>query len=435
MSFLIAIVGRPNVGKSRLFNRLADDAEAIVHDYEGVTRDRQYADGVWYGAPFTVVDTGGFVPDAQEPMLAQMRDQAQLAMDDADVIVHMMDARAGLLASDREIVAMLRSADKPVFFAVNKVDSHQKVAEMLSDFWELGVDLWPTSAEHGLGVGDLLDAIAEFIPPEAPDEHSTTARIAVVGKPNAGKSSTINRLLGEDRLLTSEVAGTTRDAVDTRLMRGDSEYLLIDTAGLRRKKSISHRLEEFAVVQAIRSIDRADVVLFVIDATQGVTQQDKKIAGVIKNRGRACVVVVNKWDLVETDTHTAGEWVKALHWEMPFMEFAPVLFISALTGQRVGRILNKVDEVFAQYSKRIKTAEVNQFLERVVARHQPPLHRNRAVRFYYGTQVGAQPPTFMFSVNMPEGVKKAYRRYLINQLRQAYDFHGTPIRLVIRGRG
>ena len=434
MSFLIAIVGRPNVGKSRLFNRLADDADAIVHDIEGVTRDRQYGDGEWYGKHYTVVDTGGFVPDADEPMLAQMRDQAQLAMDDADVIIHMMDGQDGLLPTDREIATMLRSADKPVFTVVNKIDDRTKTADMLSDFYQLGVDLWPTSAEHGLRIGDLLDSICDFVPNDDADEHDPFAKIAVVGKPNAGKSSMINRMLGENRLLTSEIAGTTRDAVDTRLKRGSTEYLLIDTAGLRRKKSISQRLEEFAVVQAIRSIDRADVVLFVIDATEGVTQQDKKIAGVVKNRGKACVMLVNKWDLIEKHTETAGEWANAVYWEMPFMKFAPILFTSALTGQRVTKILDRVDEVFEQYKRRIQTAEVNKFLERVTARHQPPLHKDRTVRFYYATQVAVRPPTFMFSVNIPEGVKKPYRRYLINQLREEYGFEGTPIRVVIRGR-
>lgn len=436
MSFLIAIVGRPNVGKSRLFNRLSQTGDAIVHDYEGVTRDRQYADGTWYDHRYTVIDTGGFVPEAEEPMLRQMRNQAQLAMDEADLIVFVLDGRDGILPADREIARMLRQATKPVLFVVNKIDSPVNPEQHIGEFYELGEELYPISAEHGHGVSQMMDAVCEHIPEDQDaDAHETFARIAVVGKPNAGKSSTINALLGEERLLTSEIAGTTRDAVDTRIRRGDDEYLLIDTAGLRRKKKISHQLEEYAVVQAIRSIDRADVVLFVVDATEGITWQDKKIADVVKNRGKACVLLVNKWDLIEKETATAGEYVHAIHREMPFMEFAPVMFVSALTGQRVHKILDKVDQVYEQYTRRIPTAEVNRFLERALAQHNPPMHKSRPVKFYYASQVATRPPTFLFSVNRPQGVKPSYRRYLVNKLRDIYGFEGTPIKTVLRGRG
>ncbi len=436
MSFLIAIVGRPNVGKSRLFNRLSQKGDAIVHDFAGVTRDRQYADGEWYEKHYTVIDTGGFVPESDEPMLRQMRNQAQLAMDEADLILFVLDAREGILPSDREIAQMLRQATKPVLFVVNKIDTPVNPEQHLGEFYELGAELYPTSAEHGHGVAALMDEVISHIPEEdGKAEHEPFARVAVVGKPNAGKSSTINALLGEDRLLTSEVAGTTRDAIDTRITRGDDEYLLIDTAGLRQKKKISARLEEFAVVQAISSIDRADVVLFVVDAIEGITWQDKKIASVIENRGKACVMLVNKWDLVPKQTATAGEYVHAIHHEMPFMSFAPIMFVSALTGQRVHKILDNVDKVFEQYNRRIKTAEVNRFLEQALGQHNPPMHKSRPVKFYYASQVAIRPPTFLFSVNRPEGVKPSYRRYLVNKLREVYGFEGTPIKTVLRGRG
>ncbi|MFP4598809.1 MAG: ribosome biogenesis GTPase Der [Persicimonas sp.] len=436
MSFLIAIVGRPNVGKSRLFNRLSQKGDAIVHDFAGVTRDRQYADGEWYEKYYTVIDTGGFVPESDEPMLRQMRNQAQLAMDEADLILFVLDAREGILPSDREIAQMLRQATKPVLFVVNKIDTPVNPEQYLGEFYELGSDLYPTSAEHGHGVAALMDEVISYIPEEDGEaEREPFAHVAVVGKPNAGKSSTINALLGEDRLLTSEVAGTTRDAIDTRITRGDDEYLLIDTAGLRQKKKISARLEEFAVVQAISSIDRADVVLFVVDAIEGITWQDKKIASVIENRGKACVILVNKWDLVPKQTATAGEYVHAIHREMPFMSFAPIMFVSALTGQRVHKILDNVDKVFEQYNRRIKTAEVNRFLEQALGQHNPPMHKNRPVKFYYASQVAIRPPTFLFSVNRPEGVKPSYRRYLVNKLREVYGFEGTPIKTVLRGRG
>ncbi|MFU8806355.1 MAG: ribosome biogenesis GTPase Der [Bradymonadaceae bacterium] len=434
MSFLIAIVGRPNVGKSRLFNRLIETQMAIVHDFEGVTRDRQYGDGEWFGRPFTVIDTGGFLPDTEDPMLVQMRQQAQLAMEEADAIIFMVDSRAGLMPADQEIFSMLRQAEKPVFCAVNKVDRWDRQEEFMIEFYELGVELYPISAEHGIGVEKLMDDLTSEVPVEEVFKEEPFARIAVVGKPNAGKSSTINALLGEDRLLTSEVAGTTRDAVDTHLRRDDKEYVIIDTAGLRRKRSISQRLEEFAVVQAIRSIDRADVALLVIDAQDGVTSQDQKIASVVKNRGKGCVILVNKWDVIEKDTDTAGKFVRYLRDELQFVSYAPVLFISALTGQRVHKILDQVDIVFEQYKKRIQTSEVNNFLESALMQHSPPMHGNRRVKFFFASQVATRPPTFMFVVNYPNAVAPAYRKFLENQLREVYGFEGVPIQTVIRPR-
>lgn len=435
MKPIVAIVGRPNVGKSRLFNQLCEQDRAIVHDYEGVTRDRQYADAEWFGKEYTIIDTGGFVPTADEPMLQSMRHQAQLAMEEAEAIIFMMDGRAGLLPGDRDIAQMLRQSEKPVFFAVNKVDVLHKRDELLVDFHQLGVELYPISAEHGHGVDAMMDEVAAILPQwEGEPEDDPTIKIAVVGKPNAGKSSTVNALLGEERLLTSDEPGTTRDAVDTRIEIGEKAYLVIDTAGLRRKSSISQKLEEFSVVQAIRSIDRADVVLFVLDATKGVTQQDKKIASVAANRGCAVVVVVNKWDTIEKDGETAGEFVKEFRYQVPFLDWAPIIFTSALTGQRVHKLLPLVDEVFEQYTKRVKTSEVNKFLEYVVRQHSPPVHRNRRLKFYYASQVATRPPTFMFVVNQPGGLAPSYRRFLVNQIREAFGFEGTPIKTVVRPR-
>ena len=434
MGFIIAIVGRPNVGKSRLFNRLVEAEAAIVHDEEGVTRDRQYGDGTWYDRKYTVIDTGGFVPQSDDPILTQMRNQVQLAIDEADAIVFVVDGRAGLLAADEDISNLLRQTEKPVFLAVNKIDSWTNQERFLSEFYRLGRELYPVSAEHGIGVETLMDDLTESIEPEEFLEESTFARLAVVGRPNAGKSSLINSLLGEERLLTSDVAGSTRDSIDTRVEVDGKEYLVIDTAGIRRKKSITHKLEEFAVVRAIRSIDRSDIALLVLDATEEVSRQDKRIASVVQNRGKGCVIVVNKWDLVEKTGETAGEFVKHLRHELQFVNYAPVIFTSALTGQRVRKILTLVDRTYEQFTRRIPTAEVNKFLERVVAQHSPPIYKNKRPKFYYASQVATRPPAFMFSVNSASAVAPAFRKYLTNQLREEYGFEGVPIKTVMRKR-
>ncbi|MEZ4461290.1 MAG: ribosome biogenesis GTPase Der [bacterium] len=435
MTSIVAIVGRPNVGKSRLFNRLSESQRAIVLDFEGVTRDRQYADAEWYGRHYTLIDTGGFVPTTDEPLLQLMRSQAQLAIEEADIIIFMMDSKQGIVTADQQIADQLRRTSKPTFYVVNKVDAYNKKDEALAEFYALGVDLYAVSAEHGHGLDNLMDAVAEFIPKGEPEvSEDPFAKVAVVGKPNAGKSSTVNALLGENRLLTSDIPGTTRDSVDTMVTYDDRDYLIIDTAGLRKKSVILEKLEEYSVVQAIRSIDRADVALLVIDATEGVTTQDKKIASVVDGRGRACVVVVNKWDLVVKDNSTAGEWVKMLRYEMPFLVWAPIIFVSAKTGQRVHKILGEVDRVFEQYKRRISTSELNRFLTFVMEKHSPPMYQNRKLKFYYATQAATRPPRFVFVVNHPKGIAPAYRKFLENQIREEWGFEGTPIKTLIRER-
>ncbi len=434
MSYMIAIVGRPNVGKSRLYNRLVDTEAAIVHDEEGVTRDRQYGDGAWYDRPYTIVDTGGFLPQSSDPVLEKMRQQVQLAIEQADAIMFVVDGRDGLTAADEEIGNMLRRTDKPVYGVVNKVDTWVDQEEFLMDFYELGHDLYPVSAEHGMGIEELMDDITEAAPSVDDEVVEPFARLAVVGRPNVGKSSLVNAYLGENRLLTSDEAGTTRDAVDTRIVDGDREFLMIDTAGLRRKNKIVEQLEEYAVMHAIRSIDRSDIALLVLDPTRELTKQDKQIASVIQNRGRGCVLVVNKWDRIEKDSETAGQFAAYLRRELQFVDHAPIVFTSALTGLRLDDILDAVDGVFKQYKRRIKTSEVNDFLERAQQRHSPPTHNNRRPKFYYATQVATRPPSFMFSVNDPEAVAPSFRKYLVSQLRDEYGFEGVPIRTVMRQR-
>lgn len=435
MSFIIAIVGRPNVGKSRMFNRLSSTTRAIVHDYEGVTRDRQYGRGEWYDNHYIVIDTGGFLPETEEPMLVSMRNQARLAIEEADAILFMMDGRAGMTTGDSEIAAMLRSTQKPVFHVINKIDAERQRAEMLADFYQLGVELYPMSAEHGPGIDKLMDDVGDLIPKINEDEEPPPyARIAVVGKPNAGKSSIINRLLGEDRLLTSDIAGTTRDSVDTMAKHNDREYLFIDTAGLRRKKKISEELEHFAVISAIRSIDRSDIVLLVVDATKGLSGQDKKIADVAVNRGRGVVLIVNKWDEMDKEKNSADEWRAALCAEMPYMHWAPIMFTSALTGKRIVKIFDEINEVFDRYTSRVTTSKLNNFLAKAVAMHSPPVKSNHRIKFYFCSQVASRPPAFVFMVNHPELVPESYKRYMENRLREDFDFMGTPVRLMMRAR-
>jgi GTP-binding protein len=432
---LVAIVGRPNVGKSRLFNRLTATRFAIVEDMPGVTRDRQYGDGQWGDRRFQVVDTGGFEPDSDDILLAQMRVQAQFAIDEADIIFFMMDAHAGLLPADREIARLLRHTKKPVFHIANKVDGPKHEAG-LGEFWELGMrELYGISAEHARNYEDLMDA-AEYLFARAEDleVEETHVRVAVLGKPNAGKSTLINRLLGEDRLLTSDIPGTTRDAINTHINRGDQRYLFIDTAGVRRKRSINEQVEKYAVVQSFKAIDRADVVVYMLDATEGVTTQDQRICGMTHDKGRGVILILNKWDLVAKDHKTADEYIRRLREELKFLTYAPVITMSAKTGQRVHRLFPLIDEVAQQFGRRIKTARLNEIIREAITRNQPKSRHSHQLRVLYVSQVASRPPTIMVVVNDTRLVHFSYERYLYNTLRQQLGFEGVPIKLFFRNR-
>ncbi|BDV42574.1 GTPase Der [Geotalea uraniireducens] len=432
---IVAIVGRPNVGKSTLFNRLVGRRKAIVDDLPGVTRDRNYETVTRFGRPFILIDTGGFEPASEDRLLQQMREQSQLAMEEADVIIFLMDGRAGLTPSDVEVVEMLRRVDKPVFFVVNKVDGEKLEVES-AEFYTLGVDNIATiSAEHNRGVNDLMDEVVAALPEgkKGAAEEDVT-RIAVVGRPNVGKSSLVNRLLGYERVVANPTPGTTRDAIDTYFTCNKKRYLLIDTAGIRRKGKTTQKLEKYSVVDSLRSIERSDVVLIVISAEDGVTEQDERIAGYAYEAGRACIFVVNKWDALTKDNSTIGKFVDQIRTEFKYLPFAPILFVSALTGQRINKVVEEVDKVMAQYAKRVSTADLNRVFSEAVTSHHPPLSQGKRVKFYYATQVGTRPPTFVAFTNRPEGIHFSYERYLLNKLREAFDFSGTPLRLIFRGR-
>jgi len=432
---IVAIVGRPNVGKSSLFNRLLGTRKAIVDDMPGVTRDRNYANVDRFELPFTLIDTGGFEPVSQELLLQQMRTQSQLAMEEADVIIFLMDGRAGLTVADREVAAMLRKIKKPVFYVVNKVDG-DKVEALSSEFYELGIDNYYTiSAAHNRGVGDLMDdVIAAFPKDSTPAEDDDLTRIAVVGRPNVGKSSLVNRLLGFERSVANPVAGTTRDSIDTLFTCNKKRYLLIDTAGIRRKGKVSLKIETYSVVDALRSIEKADVVLIVINAEEGVTEQDTKIAGYAYEAGRSCLFVVNKWDTVEKDNASMGKFVESIRMGFKYLSFAPIVFVSAKSGQRTGKIMSEVDALMEQYTKRVSTADLNNVFKEAVESHHAPLSGGKRVKFFYATQVAVKPPSFVIFTNQPDGIHFSYERYLTNKIREAFVFTGTPIKLMFRGR-
>ena len=503
---MVVIVGRPNVGKSTLFNRLVGGRGALVENRPGITRDRHYGDADVLGRALLVIDTGGFEPSATEGMLSAMRAQAEIAIDEADAVIVLHDGHEGVLPADQEIVRLMARSSKPVFHAVNKIDG-QRHERLVPEFWEMGVEsLYPISAQHGPGVLDLMEDVLSSLPEEEDAEDAEPGRagairVAVIGKPNVGKSTLVNRLLGEDRLLVSDVPGTTRDAIDTwherppdpaLLARAESDlaalieadepvpvdddddvpsgvfdmedrawsaqgdpealeraisdardaveaareprrYLFIDTAGIRRRKWVKTHIERASIIQAFKAIDRAEICLLLIDATQGVTDQDAKLAGLIQDKGRACVILVNKWDAVEgKTTDTAGAFIKDLHHNLQFVRHAPVVLISALSGQRVHRILGAVDHVNANNHRRVPTGALNRFVAGVVRRKQPPLHKNRRLRIYYCSQVAVAPPTFILSVNDPHAIHFSYKRYILNQLRDAWDFGGAPLRLILR---
>ena len=440
MKPLIAIIGRPNVGKSTLFNRLSERKKVIAIDQPGATQDRNYADASWNGRAFTVVDTGGFEPISTEKILMQMREQTRLAMEQADIIVFLMDGKDGLTPSDEEIVRLLRSFRKPVYYAVNKIDGPRH-DENVYEFYRLGIEpIYTISAEHGRGVDDLMNAVTEAIPvtdpadETAPGEEEEPIRIAVVGRPNVGKSSLVNKILGYERTIVNPLPGTTRDAIDTPFEREGRRYVLVDTAGIRRKSRISQNLEKYSVIEALKTLDRCDVALVLIDAEEGVTEQDARIAGLALEKGVACILIVNKWDLVAKDNSTVGVYVNRLREELKFLQFAPIAFVSALTGQRVGRIFELIDAVWAEYTRRIPTAELNAQVERYIAENPAPLYRNRPNKIVYATQPGVKPPTFVFFVREPKAIHFSYERYLTNRIREGLGFESVPIRLIFRKR-
>jgi GTP-binding protein len=435
MKPIVAIVGRPNVGKSTLFNRLIGHRRAMVDDTPGVTRDRNYAHINRFEKPFILVDTGGFEPVTSDRMLQQMREQSSMAMDEADVILFMMDARSGLTPADVEVAQMLRRVKKPVFFVINKVDGDRLENES-AEFYSLGVEhLHTISAEHNRGVVDLLESLMDVFPPADPREaDDELTKIAVVGRPNVGKSSLVNRLLGFERVVANPTPGTTRDSVDTLFMCNKKPYLLIDTAGIRRKGKTTEKLEKYSVVDSLRSIERADVVLMVIDAAEGVTEQDERIAGYIHEAGRGCIFVINKWDILPKDNATFGAYTEKIRYGFKYLAYAPIVFVSALSGQRIGKIMSTVDEVMAQYTRRVTTSELNRVFSEATETHHAPLSHGRRVKFYFSTQVATRPPSFVIFTNQPENIHFSYERYLINRFREAFGFSGVPLRLMFRGR-
>lgn len=435
MKPIVAIVGRPNVGKSTLFNRLLGHRRAIVDDVPGVTRDRNYVTINRFEKPFILVDTGGFEPVTEDRLLKQMREQSQLAMEEADVILFMMDARTGLTPADTEVAAMLRRVSKPVFYVINKVDG-DKLENESAEFYALGIEHMHTiSAEHNRGVNDLVDELMEVFPLADPLEaDQDLTKIAVVGRPNVGKSSLVNRLLGFERVVANPVAGTTRDSVDTLFTCNKKPYLLIDTAGIRRKGKTTEKLEKYSVVDALRSIERADVVLVVLDAEEGVTEQDERIAGYVHEAGKGCVFVINKWDSLQKDNATLGIYMDKVRDGFKYLAYAPMVFVSAKTGQRIGKIIATVDDVMKQYSRRVTTSDLIRVFSEATTSHHAPLTHGRRVKFYFATQVRTRPPSFVIFTNQPDSIHFSYERYLTNKFREAFGFEGTPLRLIFRGR-
>ena len=435
MSSLVAIVGRPNVGKSTLFNRILGQRKALVEDFPGVTRDRHYAEVTRYDVPFTLIDTGGFEPVSDERLLVQMREQSQFAVEEADVILFVLDAREGLTPADREVASMLRRVEKPVLYVLNKVDGEKQEAALV-EFYSLGIEtFYPVSAEHGRGVGDLVDEILPLLDQGAKAEAAgEEVRLAIVGRPNVGKSSLVNRILGYERVVANPTAGTTRDSVDTPFNYKQKRYVLIDTAGIRRKGKTNQALEKFSVIQSLKAMDRAHVVVVVIDAAEGVTDQDLTVAGYAYERGRAVIIAVNKWDLVPKNNQTMNQYLEKLRLSFKFLPFAPVLFLSALTGQRVAKIMAEVEAVAAEFNKRVPTPALNNMLVEAVKSHQPPVSQGQRIKFFYVTQTAVRPPTFVIFTNQADAVHFSYQRYLQNKFRESFGFSGCPIRLEFKER-
>ena len=433
---VVAIVGRPNVGKSTLFNALAGEKISIVKDTPGVTRDRIYADVSWLDRNFTMIDTGGIEPDSKDVILSQMRDQAQIAIDTSDVIVFMTDVRQGLIDSDSKVADMLRRSGKPVVLVVNKVDSFEKYMPDVYEFYNLGIgEPIPISASSKLGIGDMLDEIIGHFPEKKEeDEEDERPRIAIVGKPNVGKSSIVNKLLGEQRVIVSDIAGTTRDAIDTEIVHDDREYVFIDTAGLRRKSRIKEELERYSIIRAVTAVERSDVVLVVIDAAEGVTEQDAKIAGIAHERGKGIVIVVNKWDAIEKDDKTMRNYENEIRRVLSFMPYAQIMYVSAQTGQRLNKLYDVIDVVIENQNLRVATGVLNEIMMEAVAMQQPPSDKGKRLKLYYITQVSVKPPAFVIFVNDRELMHFSYTRYLENKIREAFGFKGTSLKFFIRER-
>lgn len=433
---IVAVVGRPNVGKSTLFNALAGEKIAIVKDTPGITRDRIYADASWLDRGFTIIDTGGIEPDSKDIILSQMREQAQIAIDTADVIIFLVDVKQGLQDADTQVADMLRRAKKPVILAVNKVDSFQKYMADVYEFYNLGIgEPFPISATNRLGIGELLDeVISHFGEEVAGEEEDDRIKVAIVGKPNVGKSSIINRLIGENRLIVSDIAGTTRDAVDTQITHNGKEYVFIDTAGLRRKNKIKEELERYMIIRTVSAVERADIAVLVIDAVEGVTEQDAKIAGIAHDRGKAIIIAVNKWDAVEKDNKTVQEYTQKIRQVLSFMSYAEIMFISAVSGQRLMKLYDVIETVNENHSMRIATGVLNEIVTEAVALQQPPSDKGKRLRIYYTTQVAVKPPTFVIFVNDKDLMHFSYLRYLENQIRDTFGFVGTPLKFFVRER-
>ena len=433
---IVAVVGRPNVGKSTLFNALSGTNLAIVKDTPGITRDRLYTDVSWLDYNFTLVDTGGIEPDSKDVILSQMREQAQIAIDTADVIIFLTDAKTGLNDSDSKVADMLRRSGKPIVLVVNKVDSYNKQMMDVYEFYNLGLgEPFPVSAANKQGIGDMLDEVVKHFDADMMgDEEDERPKIAIIGKPNVGKSSIINKLVGENRVIVSDIAGTTRDAIDTPVKYNGKEYVLIDTAGLRRKNKIKEELEKYMIVRTVSAVERADVVCLVIDGEEGITEQDAKIAGIAHERGKGMIVVVNKWDLVEKDNKTVNEFTKKVRQVLSFAPYAEIMFVSAVTGQRLIKLYDMIDMVTENHSMRVATGVLNEIMTEAVAMQQPPTDKGKRLKLFYITQVSVKPPTFVIFVNDKELMHFSYTRYIENQIRNSFGFKGTPLKFIIRER-